>query len=290
MAETPRLPPELEREILETTALLYPNTIPQLLRVARRVLSWIEPILYHRVFIPGLQEKSGNGGAILRALSTKPADFFSTAVRHLYVFAIDWTLFNSSLPNRWSDAELEKVLRACTFVVNLLLIGDLAKPPLLRMVAEMRPTRLVMLGDLMSPQLDLTIPFFHNLSHFFIGDISRRGGVMHANWPQLHNLAELRSLTHLALSNCTAPDVVSDLLCGCLRLRVLIVCTQEAIPALEGIDDCRLVLMVKTENIVEDWDLGIRGGKDIWVRADAATLHKRREEIEGDFRFRQFEK
>ncbi|KAJ7107396.1 hypothetical protein C8R44DRAFT_857975 [Mycena epipterygia] len=38
-------PPELEREIFETTALLYPKTIPKLLRVARRVLFWKVPLL-----------------------------------------------------------------------------------------------------------------------------------------------------------------------------------------------------------------------------------------------------
>jgi hypothetical protein len=34
------LPPELERKIFETTAVLYPKMAPTLLRVARRVLLW----------------------------------------------------------------------------------------------------------------------------------------------------------------------------------------------------------------------------------------------------------
>lgn len=40
MASDPFFPVELEREIFETAALLYPATIPSLLRVARRVLVW----------------------------------------------------------------------------------------------------------------------------------------------------------------------------------------------------------------------------------------------------------
>jgi hypothetical protein len=37
---TPRFYPELEREMFETTAHMYRNTIPTLLRVARRVHYW----------------------------------------------------------------------------------------------------------------------------------------------------------------------------------------------------------------------------------------------------------
>ncbi|KAJ7813792.1 hypothetical protein B0H14DRAFT_2522595, partial [Mycena olivaceomarginata] len=117
MTEAFHLPLDLEREIFEITARLYPHTIPQLLRVARRILAWIEPLLYTRVSIAGLQEKVGNGAAILRAIETKSSDSFPRAVRHLYLFAYDWTLFNSPTPGRWTDAELRKVLSACTGVV-----------------------------------------------------------------------------------------------------------------------------------------------------------------------------
>ncbi|KAJ7131406.1 hypothetical protein C8R44DRAFT_774790 [Mycena epipterygia] len=41
---SPSFPPELEREIFESAAQLYPNTIPNLLLVARRVNEWIERI------------------------------------------------------------------------------------------------------------------------------------------------------------------------------------------------------------------------------------------------------
>jgi hypothetical protein len=34
------LPPELERELFETAAMMYPEEIPTLLRVARRILTW----------------------------------------------------------------------------------------------------------------------------------------------------------------------------------------------------------------------------------------------------------
>jgi hypothetical protein len=38
--DSPVLPPDLEREFFETAAMMYPQEIPTLLRVACRVLSW----------------------------------------------------------------------------------------------------------------------------------------------------------------------------------------------------------------------------------------------------------
>ncbi|KAJ6472876.1 hypothetical protein C8R47DRAFT_1145659 [Mycena vitilis] len=46
MHDEPVFPLDLERDIFEFTALKYPSTIPHLLRVCRRVLAWVEPILY----------------------------------------------------------------------------------------------------------------------------------------------------------------------------------------------------------------------------------------------------
>ncbi|KAJ7255994.1 hypothetical protein C8J57DRAFT_1517714 [Mycena rebaudengoi] len=41
----PAFPPELEREIFEIAAIEIPQSMPQLVRVARRVCVWIEPLL-----------------------------------------------------------------------------------------------------------------------------------------------------------------------------------------------------------------------------------------------------
>ncbi|KAJ7932338.1 hypothetical protein B0H13DRAFT_2307891 [Mycena leptocephala] len=43
----PKLPLELEREIFEYVAVLYPGDIPTLLRVARHVKEWTEPFIYN---------------------------------------------------------------------------------------------------------------------------------------------------------------------------------------------------------------------------------------------------
>ncbi|KAF7311687.1 hypothetical protein MIND_00178500 [Mycena indigotica] len=42
-------PPELEREIFDTAAILHQPTIPKLLRVAHRVYTWLVPVLYRQM-------------------------------------------------------------------------------------------------------------------------------------------------------------------------------------------------------------------------------------------------
>ncbi|KAJ7131416.1 hypothetical protein C8R44DRAFT_850141 [Mycena epipterygia] len=82
----PFFPPELEREIFESAAELYPDTIPSLLLVSQRVNEWIERIKYNTV------TSSGSAGscrlsALRRAIQSdlKPASFFHKHVRHLFV-------------------------------------------------------------------------------------------------------------------------------------------------------------------------------------------------------------
>ncbi|KAJ7213780.1 hypothetical protein C8J57DRAFT_288477 [Mycena rebaudengoi] len=47
----PAFPPELEREIFEMAAIDIPQSMPQLVRVARRVCVWIEPLLYRTLIV-----------------------------------------------------------------------------------------------------------------------------------------------------------------------------------------------------------------------------------------------
>ncbi|KAK7059971.1 hypothetical protein R3P38DRAFT_2838786 [Favolaschia claudopus] len=284
MADSPYLPADLEHTIFELTATLHPNTIPRLLLVARRVLVWIEPLLYRKISIPGLTEKSGNGAAILHALVNdyKTPDFFASATRYLYIFGMEWSFFNSgSGKRRWYDSELDTVFRVCSGVESLLLMGDLEKPKLLSMASQtMRPRRAIMLVDLLSPQLDFSLPLFHTLTHLLLGDLTRKSAVISENWPYLNHLRNLTTLTHLGLGNCTSPELVSNLLDQCLQLECLVICTQQRIPALEEGEeirrDPRLVMMVMPQRMVDDWDMGTRGGLDLWARADTLVRKQTR--------------
>ncbi|KAJ7618285.1 hypothetical protein DFH06DRAFT_1012088 [Mycena polygramma] len=78
--DRPVFPLDLKREIFETMALLHPSQIPTLLRVARRVLCWIEPLLYRTLRIT--ESNPGMARAHLKAMKSKPPVFFR-AVRHI---------------------------------------------------------------------------------------------------------------------------------------------------------------------------------------------------------------
>ncbi|KAK7060020.1 hypothetical protein R3P38DRAFT_2495866 [Favolaschia claudopus] len=269
MSNSPCFPPELERYIFETAALLYPHTISRLLPVARRVLIWIEPLLYRRVYFDGLIKKSGPAAAILRAIQngSKPTDFFATTTRYLCIASLELNVFFSRPEKReWSNGNLETVFRACSGVDNLFFFGDIEKPKLLEMVTEtMRPRRIVMILDLVGTQPDLSLSLFDNITHLLLGDINLPNNILDENWDQLANLQNLPRLTHLALSECsTSLVLVSMLLSGCTHLQCFVVFTQDPIPSLDGIHDARFSIVLTPEGIILDDGVP----RDLWARVE----------------------
>ncbi|KAJ7766721.1 hypothetical protein B0H16DRAFT_1882751 [Mycena metata] len=105
MDAEPALPLDLEREIFETAALLYPGTLPTLLRVSRRVLVWIEPLLYRALRI----DSPKTAAAIERAMELKPSSFFSDNVQSLYI----------SSYCGWPNQTRCTFLRLCPHLVSL---------------------------------------------------------------------------------------------------------------------------------------------------------------------------
>ncbi|KAJ7110575.1 hypothetical protein C8R44DRAFT_985751 [Mycena epipterygia] len=72
MARRPSFPRELEREIVQITALTDASTIPPLLRVCHRVHIWVEPFLYRVILMNSEHTIAG----IAAALDSKPSSFF----------------------------------------------------------------------------------------------------------------------------------------------------------------------------------------------------------------------
>ncbi|KAJ7172963.1 hypothetical protein C8R43DRAFT_1102780 [Mycena crocata] len=106
----------------------------------------LEPMLYTMVSVQGLEEKRPSDVAILYVIDTKPADFFPKAVRYMYLFPIDWSFSAQPRADRWTNAELEKLLRACSGVIDLVVIGDWKT--LHPMLSQMRPQRLNLCLDM----------------------------------------------------------------------------------------------------------------------------------------------
>ncbi|KAJ7615567.1 hypothetical protein FB45DRAFT_1108397 [Roridomyces roridus] len=157
------LPPELEREIFETTAVLREKMIPTLLLVARRV---------HECYLE----------ALFRMLDYRPSHVFPQACRHLF-------LVTMALGTGWNADSADRILRACTGVTEIFIFSDPVDfdplLPFLSTVSQMRPTHLTLFGNI------LPLRYVPNAGNYNY-TLSRTW----AHWPALAGLA---TLTHLAV-------------------------------------------------------------------------------------------
>ncbi|KAK7052183.1 hypothetical protein R3P38DRAFT_1638258 [Favolaschia claudopus] len=272
MKSDPAFPAELEREIFETTAVLYPSTIPALLLVARRIFVWIEPLLY-RVIRTDVEEIDF---ALQHARETKPASFFHRSVRHLYIGSRGFT--GPSL------------LPVCPDILSLAYISPRGQPALLEAVQGFRNIRrwsgsLVDLFD-GSDAVSLNLPVFETVTHL---DVFDDIDVFNQYTIQLcASLTALPALTHLCLNKKVPSQIIRSLLSDCSRLQVFVIMWSSRVLAeamverhrKAGLEDPRFVVAV-CDDYWADWEVGARGGVDFWAAAEAFVARKRSREIEG---------
>ncbi|KAJ7065622.1 hypothetical protein C8F01DRAFT_1366574 [Mycena amicta] len=206
-----RLPPDLEREIFEYTADLYPEAIPSLLCIAHRVLAWIEPIVYHTINV----DSSRRFLAFLAATKSKPPEFFATHVRRIIVRGLN------SFDGPFEDACA--ALALCTNITQIAGVGPLGSELLLPIIGSMRLQRIAVFLTHMFPSIhavDLGLPCFQTLTHVDVFDYF---------WlPESDALvcaAKLRALpvlTHLAINGTLSWLSIEMILrdCGCLEVLV----------------------------------------------------------------------
>ncbi|KAJ7488941.1 hypothetical protein FB451DRAFT_1223325 [Mycena latifolia] len=107
---SPFFPLELERDIFETAAYLYPETIPNLLLVAKRVHEWIERIKYRTVTFDGIAHTCRIHVLQQAIRSTvKPTNFFRDRV---------WNLF---VEKTMDEDELVEILSMCSALRSFVL-------------------------------------------------------------------------------------------------------------------------------------------------------------------------
>ncbi|KAJ7159226.1 hypothetical protein C8R43DRAFT_920776 [Mycena crocata] len=264
-------PVELEREIFETAAWRDHREIPTLLRVARRVLIWLEPILYQTIHIDYITSYTERAAAFLRTIQSKPAVFFQNNVRHI--------LLDSSA---WSVDEGKEILKVCTGVVNLVLLGLFSEPTMLPILANMHIQRLGswlrdLFEDVMS--IDVHHPLFNSVTHLDIFDVQIDFS--------LEVLSGLPSLTHLSFSGTFPWGEVRALLEKSAGLQLLLnvwayVLSRDAQAYARSmaIDDVRFVMGLCWE-YWSVWAAGTRGLGDFWSQGDDFVARKRRGEIDG---------
>ncbi|KAJ7488989.1 hypothetical protein FB451DRAFT_1390179 [Mycena latifolia] len=272
-------PPELEREIFEITAELYPETIrsPCLLLVAHRVYEWIERIKY-RTVTNVEPTQACPLRLLLNALRSngKPSNFFHDRVRHLYIA--------HDIPAN----ELQVILSACSGIRSLALPSSAPLPlSILECVTIIQPRRLAVylfyLFD-STGALCASHSLFTFITHLQLFDPLRWFEHLPWSW-----LALLPALTHLAFRRMSQSSAV-DLLSSCPNIEGLVRANYDDDFGPEdwiSVDDVRFVSMPinYAEYATTGWLAGTRGGEDFWVRAERFVAKKRRGEIKPSLSF-----
>ncbi|KAJ7617601.1 hypothetical protein DFH06DRAFT_1342754 [Mycena polygramma] len=200
----PCFPPEIEREILETAAVLHPAMIPLLLRICHRVHAWIEPLLYRVLTVDYRNLPS------LRAAETKSASFLHTAVRHLFL----------EQPVKISEFRTT-LLKNCTGVTNLYFDGAL-EIQFLDILGNMRLRKLSLSAprDVSEKRQLLHHSTLRFLTHLDLFESSGTTTDAHPTWEHWRALAAQPELTHLCLSRQFTSDVLIHALDECPQLAI----------------------------------------------------------------------
>ncbi|KAJ7053553.1 hypothetical protein C8F01DRAFT_1375121 [Mycena amicta] len=293
--DEPRLPRELEWEIFYTMALLHPSTIPTLLRVARRVLIWVEPLRYRTLRFGNRPRHVSQ----LNAASTKPPEFLARAVRCLVLYVLhDYNAARGILSLCTGVTGLAVV--PGPFVQNLLPVLStmpiqrfagylsqimdvtkgsppeaIAAHPLLRCLTH------IDLLDSLDPFDGLSIigilPSFPFLTHLTIAHGDRVSDHIGA-------VSSLPFLAHLGI-NCpdgrlgTMCEWLEPILETCRSLRILAVLTSDEqhsrfqVP--ESLRDPRFVLCLWWS-----WCEGVEDGTNHWTIAEDFVARKQRGEVD----------
>ncbi|KAF7296364.1 Zn(2)-C6 fungal-type domain-containing protein [Mycena chlorophos] len=261
-----KLPPELEREIFEWTAVLHPWTIPHLLLTARRVHIWTEPLAYHTIRVDRSKRFTSFVDNALKGW--KPPEFFAKHVRYIFVYVY------VSIPSNLEDA-----CRAVSLCVNATRIagaGSLVGPHLIPVIQPMRLERVALfLSHLLTypdgaEKLPLELPCFQTVTHLDVFDTLPLENDEAKFY--IEKLVALPVLTHLSLNDVAPWEELKMLLAGCSCLKVLLIQwsgrdedegKRQAAAAPPEFDDVRLVMT--TFDIMEDAALD---DSHLWTSAE----------------------
>ncbi|KAJ7089147.1 hypothetical protein C8R44DRAFT_818831 [Mycena epipterygia] len=272
MTSDPTLPPELERQIFELAARLYPNRIPKFLPVARRVLHWLKPFLYNVVTVgPGRILP-----AIVAASKSKPDNFLHQSVRHVLLVPMDvWQLARSEYKT------VSAVLSLFTGMEDFTALGDVKPINMLEIFATVRLRRLGMdLSKIMGGPINLTLPHFSSLTHLDVFDEIR--AEHEGTWA---NLAALPCLTHLCLHDVVPASIWRMVGRTCPGIQLLVnrwtrfrASGARLIGENPPVTDPRFVVLF-VGDYADQWEEGARGGENFWTRGARFVAQKRKGEI-----------
>ncbi|KAK6995819.1 hypothetical protein R3P38DRAFT_3075206 [Favolaschia claudopus] len=243
--ELPIFPPDLEREIFETSALLHPVSIPKLMLVACRARDcplcgiYAFSIKEFRVALDPYPLFTWD--ILLRAMRSKPASFFHSSVRNLCILDQDAP-----------GSSAREFLSLCTGVTNLSIWGRSLPPT---HYAHLRPHRLTSFAMDLNHIISPTHEFFSRLTH-----LEARNFPFPTEWPEfIDHLSRLPSLTHFSVYSTSQTDLQQVLdACSGLRVVILLYCREAP-----SISDRRFVALKGGSELAE-WQMGAYTGEDYW--------------------------
>ncbi|KAJ6476697.1 hypothetical protein C8R47DRAFT_657358 [Mycena vitilis] len=277
------LPIDLEREIFEIAALSRPLGIPNLMLVAWRIKTWVEPLLYRTVVVWRSGRYASPPAAIaghpifyrknlLPIIALKSPSFLKDSVRHFLIHQI---------PD--DDTEGQSILSLCTGIENLWIFE--IYPHLLPLVNDL-PLKRLHCGFyclLALQRLDFTRRLFSRLTHYEVIDYPSE-----ADFEVWRGLALIPNLTHLAFNGLSCLFLLPFVLEECRSLQLLVVLNGDNGGAERVADhadgrkllrDPRFVVM-QCEEYEKDWQMGAATGADYWARAEAFVALRRSGEID----------
>ncbi|KAJ6558035.1 hypothetical protein B0H19DRAFT_1149558 [Mycena capillaripes] len=270
------LPVELEREIFERAAFLYPECMPQLLLVAQRAKTWIQPVMYQVLSIHPHGQRTSLFRLPLRTLArlvTVSPKCLRDYTRHVCFVEMPHVDFVTDLLSR-CEATVNIAFVNPTPGSHVHLLPIFSTLPLQRLSANLR--------QLFTSEkaADFAHPLFSRITHLDILDFWQSD-----DWWDWAGLAQTPQLTHLSSHSRMPDSTIHGVLKHCRLLEVLVI----LYPSHSGLEidvlsrgsiseDPRFVRLVVTDRL-EDWETGARGGEDYWVAAKALVEKARSEKL-----------
>ncbi|TFK74632.1 hypothetical protein BDN72DRAFT_955630 [Pluteus cervinus] len=156
----PELPEDIERLVLEYTALLFPEMTLQLIMISRSVKRWIEPLLYRNVIL----KEINMARQFIHTLNRRPREFFLTYVRGL------------CLPYSVTNEEATQILKACANVsaLSFWVFADQVMDPTLDAICQLPLTvlgmRLEAFNGTLLEEPEISKMPYRNITHLDIYD------------------------------------------------------------------------------------------------------------------------
>ncbi|KAJ7613538.1 hypothetical protein FB45DRAFT_1065094 [Roridomyces roridus] len=273
----PRLPLDLERTIFEISALSRPRRIPNLMLVAQRVCTWVEPLMYRVVYLDYADVPDGmppfTWSIFMRLLVTKPPEFFRNSVKHLL-------LGSSSLGSLQDDIRL--ILRTCTGITGFFDFQGVHASKLNFLDSLQRVT--VNLSDLFSIQssMDFSSPVFRNITHLEILDDAPK--------TSLACIAQLPHLTHFAFNTSNfCVRLATEVLPTCSAIECIVFLSHPddapGLAVLQALLDDERFVPIWQSDCIADWHRGATGGVDYQVVAEGFIQARRTRKIQSITRY-----